>query len=430
MKKITLLFLFVLTATFGFAQNLISNGSFDTSTDWNVVNLRTDDFGTATIGSGVVTFADNGDTGAGERNRAIYQEIVLTAGFYAFDMHVEIDGLADSWGEVFVGTSAPIAGSDYSENNILVAWNTWWGCVPATYQGLATGLGCSDSSTFEITTDGTYYVVFKAGSLNTYGNNVVVDDVTLVADNPPVPLSEFNFDFTTPTPIGTYQANFNDDAVNTVTDGINITTEVGEISGVNDDWWSQFNYEYSDGFDLSTGDRGISLKVKGPRTSSITIKVESGTDPDAEVTVNYTTPNVWQELLFDLSSNTSSNNTKVAVFFDIQTDFDAGVDAAQNIFQIDDFVFGEFSTLSKNNFQIEIEGLKTYPNPTNTEWTISTKNQVIQSIELFNVLGTKILSLKPNAIKASVDASSLAPGIYITNITTEYGTATKKLIKN
>jgi hypothetical protein len=426
MKKITFL-LILLTMSFGFAQNLITNGSFDTSDDWNVVNLRTDDFGTASIGGGVVTFADNGDTGSGERNRAIYQEIVLTAGFYAFDMYVEIDGLADSWGEVFVGTSAPVAGSDYSENNILVAWNTWWGCVPATYQGIATALGCSDSATFEITTDGTYYVVFKAGSLSTYGNNIIVDNVTLINANPPVPLTEFDFDFSTPTPIGTYQATFEDDAINTVTDGINSTTEVGEISGVNDDWYSQFNYEYSDGFDLSTGDRGISLKVKGPRTSSVKIKVESGTDPDAEVTVDYTTPNVWQELIFDLTGNTSSNNSKVAVFFDFETNFDAGVDPTQNIFQVDDFVFGAFATLSSKDFVIE--GLTTYPNPTNSAWNISTKNQVIKSIEVFNILGKQVISLKPNAVSTMVDASNLAPGLYITNITTEQGIATKKLIK-
>ena len=119
---------------------------------------------------------------------------------------------------------------------------------------------------------------------------------------------------------------------------------------------------------------------------------------------------------------------KAAVFFDIQTDFDGGVDPAQNVFQVDDFVFGAFLSLSTKDFQIE--GLAIYPNPTKSTWAISTNNQVIKSIEVYNLLGSRVLSLKPNALKANVDATSLTSGVYITKISTELGTITKKLIKD
>ncbi|WP_176461273.1 T9SS type A sorting domain-containing protein [Lutibacter agarilyticus] len=85
-------------------------------------------------------------------------------------------------------------------------------------------------------------------------------------------------------------------------------------------------------------------------------------------------------------------------------------------------------TLSIKDF--EIEGLIAYPNPTKGKWLISTKDQEIQAVDVFNVLGKKVLSLKPNTLSVNVDASSLAPGVYITTITTEKGTSSRKLIKN
>lgn len=84
--------------------------------------------------------------------------------------------------------------------------------------------------------------------------------------------------------------------------------------------------------------------------------------------------------------------------------------------------------LGIDNF--EIEGLKAYPNPTNNQWTISTKNQIINSIEITDLTGKKTISLQPNTLSAQIDASNLTSGIYISTITTKYGTAIKKLIKN
>jgi hypothetical protein len=78
---------------------------------------------------------------------------------------------------------------------------------------------------------------------------------------------------------------------------------------------------------------------------------------------------------------------------------------------------------------VEIEGLKAYPNPTSNQWTISTKDQVINSIDVYDVSGKKVISLQPNAISTTVDASSLNAGMYISTITTNLGTVSRKLIK-
>lgn len=94
----------------------------------------------------------------------------------------------------------------------------------------------------------------------------------------------------------------------------------------------------------------------------------------------------------------------------------------------DNLYFYKGTTLGAVDF--EIEGLRAYPNPANSEWVISTKDQIINSIEVFNVLGEKVISLQPNSLSVKVDASSLATGMYFSTITTESGTASKKLVKN
>ena len=144
------------------------------------------------------------------------------------------------------------------------------------------------------------------GNGNVQSNEVTyIDYITAPFEAIPNPLTSFNYDFATPTPFvyegnTAYGATYNDDAVNTVLDGINPTTEVGEISGVNDDWWSQVKYDVPQGVDLSTGDKGFSVKVKGPRESAVTLKVEFPVEHS--VTVNYTTPDVWQELSFNFNA--------------------------------------------------------------------------------------------------------------------------------
>jgi PKD repeat protein len=258
---------------------------------------------------------------------------------------------------------------------------------------------------------GQYFVTLTATS--TAGSNETTQEIFVGAVTTPV--SDFSFDFSSPTPLR------NESLLD-----YNEAAGVATASGVNDDWWSQVKYINDAGIDLSSADRGFSINVNGPRTSTLTIKVESGGMEHA-VTADYTTPNAWQTLTFDFSSFNSTDNTKIAVFFDIQTNFDAGVDPAQNIFQIDDFVFGAFALLSVENF--EVTDLSVYPNPTSNQWNVSTRNQVIKEVNVYDLLGKRVIVLKPNQSSVNIEASNLKSGIYITIMSTESGTITKKLIK-
>ena len=109
---------------------------------------------------------------------------------------------------------------------------------------------------------------------------------------------------------------------------------------------------------LTSGDRGISLRVKGQRASKVFLKLQDGDNyannweyPATEN--NYTDVGNWQTLTWDISAWDSSWKTymsSVVFFFDITAGADA--DPANDTFWVDDFQFGEFATLSTSKISI------------------------------------------------------------------------------
>ena len=72
-----------------------------------------------------------------------------------------------------------------------------------------------------------------------------------------------------------------------------------------------------------------------------------------------------------------------------------------------------------------------YPNPSSSNWNFRTPNTVIKSVEVFNLLGKRVASLRNNnSTEASISTQGLTNGIYIARITTEQGAKSVKLIKN
>ncbi|MGB1393263.1 MAG: PKD domain-containing protein [Flavobacteriaceae bacterium] len=502
MKKITLLFILGLTANFGFAQNVFTDGTFDDPAAWTVIQQNGNNNATAVIANGVATFDDiNAANWGSEGHVAIYKAFTVSqSGFYQFDADVTTNGLNEHWFELFVGTTTPVDGQEYNTNDFgavnLLALNSWdCGGTTNTYSGSWLATDCKGlDGTIELDAGTTYYALVRTGGIN-WGTGVILDNFTLVStatppnaaftaatttsdleavftnnstsatsyswdfgdgsgtsniENPTYtyafkgqynvtltatssvgtsvstqeifigdvssPISEFSFDFSLPTPLRNESLLDYSEA-----DGVATAT------GVNDDWWSQIKYVHNAGIDLSGGDRGISVKVKGPRTSVITIQIETGGTAHV-VTANYTTENAWQTLLFDFSSFSSTNNTKIALFFDIQTNFDNTVDPNLNIFQVDDYVFGAYASLGVDD--LKISGATVYPNPTTNSWNVSTNNVRIDSIKVFDILGKQVISLQPNTMTSTIDATTLTPGVYVTKIKTELGVETKRLIKH
>ena len=75
-----------------------------------------------------------------------------------------------------------------------------------------------------------------------------------------------------------------------------------------------------------------------------------------------------------------------------------------------------------------LEGLKYHPNPVQNQLSLS-YFQNIESIEVFNLIGQKVLALKPHSTDVQLDMSMLPPATYLVQINTENASKIIKVIK-
>jgi hypothetical protein len=78
----------------------------------------------------------------------------------------------------------------------------------------------------------------------------------------------------------------------------------------------------------------------------------------------------------------------------------------------------------------KIINVSVYPNPSDSNWNFRTGNTVITSVQVFNLLGKRVVSQNNNSTDITVSTQGLTGGIYMANITTEQGVKSVKLIKN
>lgn len=205
---------------------------------------------------------------------------------------------------------------------------------------------------------------------------------------------------------------------------INTSANVAELVGINDASYTHAEVIIPEKLDLSSGTKGFSIMVRGPRSVPVKFKIEGG---DAlELDQNYTDVGNWQKLTYDFSSSTSINNNKVVVFFDIVQA--ASSSASDDIFQFDNIVFDDFTSLSTNNFGVE--NFKIFPNPTQDFWFVKSNNQNIESIVIYDILGKQVFESKYNLREILIDSNSLSKGLYFAKIKTNNGESNLRLIKN
>lgn len=133
--------------------------------------------------------------------------------------------------------------------------------------------------------------------------------------------------------------------------------------------------------------------------------------------------NSWQSVAIPLSVYSSQGVNLQDVY---QYNFvDAG--GTGTVF-IDNIFFTSATNLSVD--EAKASSFKVYPNPSNSSWNIETNNQIITSIEVYDILGKKVLSLTPNKSKVYLEGNSLKAGVYFAQISTQTGTSdTLKLVK-
>ncbi|HTI08618.1 MAG TPA: PKD domain-containing protein [Puia sp.] len=145
--------------------NILQGSAMDAASQqyWTVLNTGGPQT-SFTFGAQGVNLSNTGNT-----NGAIYQAVQVKAGVqYTFSANMQGAGATNSWIEVYLGTSAPVQGNDYSDNKIN-SLNTWSGCGGSAFNGNVSDIGCSGTlvgagGKIKFAANGTVYVLLKAGS--------------------------------------------------------------------------------------------------------------------------------------------------------------------------------------------------------------------------------------------------------------------------
>lgn len=187
------------------------------------------------------------------------------------------------------------------------------------------------------------------------------------------------------------------------------------------------------------GLRGLVFSYNGEVTSNTLVSTDLSFEFTYKAFVkvyssDYST--VLEELTYDLSPgaftidfDASGYNTDEHIQYgfnvvgpNINSDasFDSAYDALGSI------VIGANPNISVS--ENEIFDFSVYPNPTQDVWHVTTSN-IIDTVEIFDVLGKRVAVVNADNQSVSIDASSFDAGTYFARINTQMGSQTTKLIK-
>ena len=417
MKKITLLFAF-LAVSLGSAQSLPIN--FDDPLDANFIAEGGAAFSVTADGTNAVGQIIGGADQYNSRVDLVldtYIDMTTAAKTFTFEYYtteaVVMNGLLQIGAEKDGGFAI--------EKGFVTDGNIGWETITIDFSdatngypnaGLPVVFGqyaqISVFTNFADTGVSTYWIDNIAGAAN--------------GDAVPQPLTSLVVDFETATNfLGDSNLTYTDLVANDVTDGANSSATVGLLSGINTGLYSNAQLLVSENFDLSAGDKGFSIMVKGPRAIPvIKFKLEGGAANEKDAA--YTTPGVWQKLTFDFTADLSVTHNKVVIFVDFATAPSAN--AADDTIMIDNLVFDVFSSLSAKSFSTS--SVKMYPNPAQGVVNFSSASSDALTVSVFDVLGKQVLQAK--TVQSQLNISSLNPGMYFVKMTQGSNSSTKKLV--
>lgn len=177
-----------------------------------------------------------------------------------------------------------------------------------------------------------------------------------------------------------------------------------DVSGTNQSSaWQQYEYT-TDGTNwISLGNNGSSLLTTAFASKSFNLPASCDNNPNLAFRI---------VSIFAQPTNTAYASVN-----------GGGYNGNNGRWQLDNMRFA-YSSLkrSENN----ISNLKIYPNPANTQVTITSDSFATKTVEIYNILGKKVLSTKAN--NEPINVSNLNKGVYVIKITEEDKTASRKLV--
>ncbi len=179
-----------------------------------------------------------------------------------------------------------------------------------------------------------------------------------------------------------------------------------------------------------TTDKYVHVKVMKANTSIVKFKIEGGPSGTSEVasTNAYTTPNQWQDMVFDYTTKTGVYPT-IALLPDFDDPLTAGADRM--------VYFDDIRVNNNPNPTLGVKGnelaqnIAIYPNPTSNVLNIETSEE-IQSATIFAFDGRVVSTINKFEIGVNtINTSDLSTGMYLIKFEAENGaTLTRKFVKN
>ena len=92
----------------------------------------------------------------------------------------------------------------------------------------------------------------------------------------------------------------------------------------------------------------------------------------------------------------------------------------------DDWLYDHYTRWYAQLFDLNISNF--YPNPAKDNLNIVSYAELINSVEVYNLSGQKVLSKKVNATTTRINTNSLSKGVYIVDIKSKVSSVKKKVI--
>jgi hypothetical protein len=216
--------------------------------------------------------------------------------------------------------------------------------------------------------------------------------------------------------------------------GINTSTKCIQFtrrtSGLDALPWAGFYSFITDPDPDFTTNKYVHVKLMKSNTSPVKFKIEGGPTGTIEIfSINtYTTPGVWQDMVFDFSDR-SGLYPIVAFLPDFE---DPLIASGDRIIYFDDIVVNNIATpevlgVQKNTLSVKIA---MYPNPTKGVLNIESSEE-LSSATIYSFEGRKVMTInKFESNNTNINASSLSNGVYLIDFTAKSGASqTQKFIK-
>ncbi|MDG1245844.1 MAG: T9SS type A sorting domain-containing protein [Polaribacter sp.] len=182
---------------------------------------------------------------------------------------------------------------------------------------------------------------------------------------------------------------------------------------------------YDTGIDVSTMEKlHIDYWVPTGVENELFVKIVNTIDGGEDLeSLGTTVSGSWQSIDLDMTGFDGGNLANKEKITQILFDSDG---RAATVY-VDNFYFYKEATAGIDDQ--DLVSLNMYPNPASDVLNISAQS-TINSVEIFNVLGQKVITMQVENTSAEINVSNLNAGIYLIKYEINNSSSTKKFVKN